>query len=381
MFRTDRFIFIAICASLLLHAGLLTVAAEKASYASVYLPPLRHPGSVVVISLQPPPPPLDDMGERTGVGTASSASQGPTPLQARQADQDQPQLSRDPSGPAKMGRQPNPSNSPPGERGRGGQRGQIAIEASPDQAAPPSPAEKPTIQAHAAAVVPPKPPAEPPRPVVQKPPAAKPSLPSEIVAEAVAKVKALLLPPEAKPPAPTPTPAPKPAAPQPAAAAALAAPQTPAATAAPSASPPEKTAAQVQAQVSTGDGLAPGRAVAADPYQQSDSESDAFTTVGSAVVHDGRISVRSGRKIKTVRPLLLVPGILDTIGAADPTVQLKVNIDATGKVTSVSVVHSSGSNDIDQPCVVAMYDWWFEPSRDSKGKPIPDVVLFTLSFR
>jgi len=127
--------------------------------------------------------------------------------------------------------------------------------------------------------------------------------------------------------------------------------------------------------------LAPGRAVAADPYQQSDSESDAFTTVGSAVVHDGRISVRSGRKIKTVRPLLLVPGILDTIGAADPTVQLKVNIDATGKVTSVSVVHSSGSNDIDQPCVVAMYDWWFEPSRDSKGKPIPDVVLFTLSFR
>jgi TonB family protein len=376
MFRTDRFIFIAICASLLLHAGLFTVAAEKARYDRIYLPPLRHPGSTIVISLQPPPPP-DDMGERSGTGTASSASQGPTPLQARKADQDQPQLSRDPSGPAKMGRQPNPANSPPGERGRGGQRGQIAVESSPEQPPPAKPAEKPLMQTHAVATAPPKAAIETPKAPAPKP-TAEPELPLELVREAVARAKSLLLPPDAKTPPPTAPPPKLTAAPIPAAA--TPAPPTPAA-AALSAAAPEKNAVQMQAQAATGDGLAPGRAAAADPYQQSDSESDAFTTVGSAVLQDGRISVRSGRKIKTVRPLLLVPGILDTIGASDPTVQLKVNIDATGKVTLVTVVHSSGSNDIDQPCVVAMYDWWFEPSRDSKGKPISDVVLFTLSFR
>ena len=378
MFRTDRFIFIAICASLLLHGGLLTVAAEKAHYAAIYLPPLRHPGSTIVIALQPPPPP-DDMGERAGTGTASSASQGPTPLQARQADQDQPQLSRDPSGPAKMGRQPSPANSPPGERGRGGQRGQIVMEPAPEQPAPARPAEKPPAQNKAAATSPPKAMLQRPDVPLAKP-AAEPQLPIELVREAVAKAKSVLLLAEEKLPSPTTVPAAKlamaqiHAVPPPAAA-------TPEVAAAPAATDAQKNAVRMQAQAATGDGLAPGRAVAADPYQQSDSESDAFTTVGSAVVHDGRISVRSGRKIKTVRPQLLVPGILDTIGSSDPTVQLKVNIDAMGKVTLVTVVHSSGSNDIDQPCVVAMYDWWFEPSRDSKGKPTSDVVLFTLSFR
>jgi TonB family protein len=137
----------------------------------------------------------------------------------------------------------------------------------------------------------------------------------------------------------------------------------------------------VASQVATGDGLAPGHAVEADPLQQSDSESDAFTTSGSAVFHDGRISVRNGRKIKTVRPQLLVPGLLDTLGVSDPTLQLKIHVDVTGKVTLVNVVRSSGSNDIDQPCVVAVYDWWFEPRVDHKGKPIPDVVDFTISFR
>jgi TonB family protein len=380
MFRADRFIFIAICASLLLHAGLLTVAAEKARYDKVYLPPLRRPGSTVTIALQPPPPPLDDMGDRNGAGTASSASQGPTPLQARQADQDQPQLSRDPSGPAKMGHQPSPSDAPPGERGRGGQRGEIFVQTPPEQTSPPRPTEKSPLQKPLAGATPPPPSQQPAKPALPKP-VAQPTLATDLVAEATAKLKTLLIPPPAKSPAEIPAPSPKSVAVQPKTPPTPSVPPAPAVAAVPPAPTPPKPSEQVQVQPATGDGLAPGRAAAADPYQQSDSESDAFTTVGSAVVHDGRINVRSGRRIKTVRPLLLVPGILDTLGVSDPTVQLKVNIDASGKVAFVTVVHSSGSNDIDQPCVVAMYDWWFEPSRDSKGKPIPDVVLFTLSFR
>jgi hypothetical protein len=36
---------------------------------------------------------------------------------------------------------------------------------------------------------------------------------------------------------------------------------------------------------------------------------------------------------------------------------------------------------VDQPCRVAMYDWWFEPKKDAAGKAVPDVFRFTISFR
>jgi len=48
-----------------------------------------------------------------------------------------------------------------------------------------------------------------------------------------------------------------------------------------------------------------------------------------------------------------------------------VNIDETGKVTEVTVHKSSGSNEIDQPTLIAMYDWWFEPLHDAKAMPCP----------
>jgi hypothetical protein len=27
-----------------------------------------------------------------------------------------------------------------------------------------------------------------------------------------------------------------------------------------------------------------------------------------------------------------------------------------------------------------VYDWWFEPSRDKQGRPIADVLTFTIRF-
>ncbi len=273
MVRTERYIFIAISASLLLHAGLLGVATEKARYPKIYLPPLRRAESTVVIALQPPPPPPpDDMGDRAGVGTASSASAGPTPLQARQADQDQPQLSRDPTGPAKIAHAPNPSNIPPGERGRGGQRGQIAIETPPQRESPVQPALTPPPQTPVvAAVAPPKPAVQPPKPAAERATADQPTAPPEIKPESVSLPKALLLPPDIKLPPPATAPEVQ---------VAVVSPPTPA---------PRKSTAQVKPQAATGDGLAPGARrppiltskATPNPMRSPPSDRRSFTMDGS----------------------------------------------------------------------------------------------------
>ena len=132
----------------------------------------------------------------------------------------------------------------------------------------------------------------------------------------------------------------------------------------------------------TGDGRRPGASTpAADPAQQSDSESDAFAKIGSYNARDGKLDPQFGRRVKTVRPKIPIVGQVDAFAMGKASVTLKVNIDTTGKVTSARVHKSSGSNEIDQPCVVAMYEWWFEPLRDTAGNAVPDAVLFTITFQ
>jgi TonB family protein len=63
------------------------------------------------------------------------------------------------------------------------------------------------------------------------------------------------------------------------------------------------------------------------------------------------------------------------------SVTLKVHISDQGNVTAASIVKTSGSNDLDQPTLVAIYDWWFEPLKDKNGRPVPDVIYFTITFR
>ena len=87
-----------------------------------------------------------------------------------------------------------------------------------------------------------------------------------------------------------------------------------------------------------------------------------------------------GREVKTVRPRIPIVGMIDAISGAR-RVTLKVRIGPDGKVQTVHVFKSSGSNEIDQPCLIAMYDWWFEPLKDKRGVPVPDTILFTLNFR
>ena len=42
-----------------------------------------------------------------------------------------------------------------------------------------------------------------------------------------------------------------------------------------------------------------------------------------------------------------------------------------GRFVRCAFVHSSGSNEIDQPCKLAMYQWWFEPPRIVPAGPVP----------
>ena len=38
------------------------------------------------------------------------------------------------------------------------------------------------------------------------------------------------------------------------------------------------------------------------------------------------------------------------------------------------------SETADQEVKVALYQWWIEPTKDSTGKPVPDVIPFSISF-
>lgn len=123
------------------------------------------------------------------------------------------------------------------------------------------------------------------------------------------------------------------------------------------------------------------RRPAADPARMSDSESDPFSRLGTALIHDGRLQIRFGRKVKTRRPKLLLAAQADLLTLRQARVVLNIEIDASGKVTSVKVDKSSGSNEIDQPTRLAVYEWWFEPRKDASGRPVADEVEFTIHWR
>jgi len=138
--------------------------------------------------------------------------------------------------------------------------------------------------------------------------------------------------------------------------------------------------APTPAKVFTGPSAKTSQAPAGDVAPQSDSDSDAFTTTGSAEFRPGKVVARFGRAVKMVRPKLNLAGRNDLLSLMDPTVTLEVRADETGTVRDVRITRSSGSNEVDQPCKLAMYQWWFEPPRDSSGRPRPAVMTWTIHF-
>jgi TonB family protein len=117
-----------------------------------------------------------------------------------------------------------------------------------------------------------------------------------------------------------------------------------------------------------------------DPAPQSDSESHPFAKIGSVTFRNGKVDVRFGRKVKSVHPRLTLAAEYDLRVLRKATVVLSLRIDETGKVVSADILRSSGTNQLDLPTQQAMYEWWFEPSKDKDGKPVPDILVFTMGF-
>jgi TonB family protein len=363
----------------------------------------------------PPPPPKPpelnefQVGEAKGTGYALHEVPGEQIPLAPKAENDQARLSRDPVG--EFGR--DLTSSP---KAGGAQRPpEVETAAGIGPAAPPTP------QSPALVLVSPPPLAqpvfEPPKPIdpefktkppseapqsalVAPPPAAVPVAKSD---EGETELPALQVRPErsrrvpttlpttipARPPAPSPReaitrqpeagPTPRAERPKPV--------ETP--------RPPERRQVAVVVprvppsyspapRAAVGEGAGGGfERAAGDPLPPSDSDSDAFSQfAGSAVLRQGRLEVQFGRKVKSRRPRFNTGGVVDLIyDQHGIDVVLAVATDATGKVTSVKVSKSSGSNAIDQPIVVSMYDWWFEPPKDKDGKPRPDHFKFTIGLR
>lgn len=120
---------------------------------------------------------------------------------------------------------------------------------------------------------------------------------------------------------------------------------------------------------------------AGDPLPQADADSDPFHVHGSVTFHAGKVEAQFGRAIKPVRPKIRLAGRWDGVALQYPSVTLRIRTDEHGNVRAAEITQSSGSLNIDQPVLVAIYDWWFEPPKDANGNPRPDVFTFTLNFR
>lgn len=329
MSRQKHIFLIAFACSLALHAASLGVYVEYAHlHGGLWATPDRaarkapttEPADELIV--------YPEMGDDQGSGIGSNSSPGERPMEAREADEDQALLSRNPQGAGRFDLPPEPQRGPVGE-GKGGSPGHNPSPA-PAVAAPLI-TQTPMEQAKSEAE--PEPTSElVPHPVQV---ASAIPLPGKEVEKPVEKVEKSRAPSPAKP------------------------------------------------QAAEGDGKRPGVPPAAgNPLPQSESDSDPFSRISGNIIvpRVGRLEPRLGRKVKTTRPQVNIAGEIDLIALNNPTVVLEVHIAATGKVTDVKIAHSSGSNAIDEPTRVAVYDWWFEPARDKTGKPVPDVTFFAVKF-
>ncbi|MGH7178802.1 MAG: hypothetical protein ACREJC_15595 [Tepidisphaeraceae bacterium] len=338
----DSTLTVALCASLVVHVGVLVALAELFAGQRIDLPgyamsSLQTPVNSPLIV--PVPRPDEQLGDTEGTGTASDASPGEQPLLARAGPQDQPMLGRDPVGPSVRNIDPSESVFTPGADGSMGS-GPPKPLASP--AEPQASERQPVLGV-------------PPEPQDALPKTEPAPLPEGISADAPSKerVENREAPEPAQPaheePQPKPSPAEEPA------------PQTPDAN--PGAPGPRGAPAP-----------------AADVAPQGESDSDAFSTTASAEFRPGSTRVRFGRKHKLTRPHIDLAANVDLITMSRPVVVLKLRTDSTGKVVSAEIAQSSGSENIDQPCRVTAYEWWFEPKKDASGRPRGETIFFTIRF-
>jgi TonB family protein len=350
MKRQNASIVIPACLSVAVHATLLTVLPRYFSSRSGNSGTDNVPVAKLAQLPDPPPElplPEPQIGDRAGTGYATHQVDAPNEATAREADADQAYLGLDPPGVDRSGRGRGQAEVL-GNDGSGGSSGGS------------------TPQQPARAVAPFGMSAE-----LKLPRSAQADAPRQANAVADADAGGALIGFST-----TPIDQMREALPQPA----LVAPATQPSTAVEVALAQQPKPASADSQ-STG-GSAHGEPLpTGSPARMSDSESDPFSRLGNVTFTDGAMKIQFGRKVKTRRPKILLAGQIGRLMLQHPDVVLNIDVDATGKVTQVSVDKSSGSNDIDQPTRVAVYDWWFEPPTDAKGNPLPSRLKFTIGFR
>jgi TonB family protein len=337
----DRSLVVGLCVSLLFHGAVFYTALTDYVHglSHVYLKaPATRERAVADVSVFKVP---DNFGEALGRGTANSSEPGEQPLLAPTGDEVQSLLSRDPQGPT----------------GRPGAQSS-AFDAPSDNPA----AATASVMAPALADATPTKP-QPKSPEVPLP---APNVATEPRAASPRLVGTTLLP------------ASQPATGQGYATAVAIAvaptpPPSPASAARPSQPAPSSSSPAAPAATPGGGG--------GSPVPPTDSDSDPFNKSVSVTVRPGGVDARAGRKVRTVRPDLSLAAQTDLMTMGVARVQMAVRIDPTGNVSDVQVLGSSGNNDIDLPCVQAVHQWWFEPTKDSSGKGVSDVILLTITFR
>jgi protein TonB len=307
---------LAVACSLALHLLGTSLYLRFGSYfLSSDLKAVRSPELVIKVD-----PELVDFGDAAGRGMGINSSPGERPMDAREADENQALLSREPTGFGDRLQPPSELRGPSG----GGPSGAAAI----------------------AAPTPPSPPVKIPDPPVSAPPSAVPQISAPLPAPQIAvspmnaEIRPQVMQQQPQPPA-------------------------------------------VQVAAATGNQNSPGVPTSAGkPLPQSESDSDPFSRISGTVIYrNGRLDVQLGRKVNTVRPQLGVAGEMDAYSLTNPTVIVEVHIDPTGKVSNVELVRKSGSVAIDEPTRNAVYQWWFEPAHDKAGHAIRDVVCFAIEYR
>jgi TonB family protein len=351
----DFSLSIALCASLALHGlSLLAIVlwyVRATSAPKLAALPRPAPPAPIILPPEPPPappppppkpgpppkadfkdatkaPPRDDSGEAVGKGTANRTTPGDRPMEAPRG-REQANLTRDAHEPSVS--KLDESSPIPAQSG-------ADIGSDPLASIMPTPPTPPPVPA-------PAPPGKPPVAADAVVLAAR--IPEIAVgaAESLADAMKQLPPPPVETPA-LPTPPTPPAPPTP-----LMPPVQPT-------NPPQK--------------------IDGHSSLPSDTDSPPFAKANSVRFHNGQLLGRQGRKVKTTRIQFGLAAMSDFMSLPNPTVVLGVTVDAGGNVKNVEILQSSGSSNIDQPCKVAVYNWWFEPEKDKNGHPLPDLWVVTI---
>jgi TonB family protein len=330
--RQDHSLAAALCVSIVAHAGMMFILVGRALDARPRQPVLSRtlesrsePASPIFLVHKPPPPADLLFGDPSGSGDAANASPGEQPMTGRYAGEVQAFLSRDPAGAGEIGDDPAMSILPRG------------VERSAAEGGSPPPSG-------AAGA-----------------PAVETATANEMERLSVIGVRSAETAPLVRREIPV---------------RATKSLETASAEQAPrlnemAARSDDSAAAQQTSSMP-----------AADPAMMSDSESDPFAHAsGTIEFRDGRVDVRFGRKVKTVRPRLSLAAHYDLMAMQCPRMVVRLQVEASGAIRDVNIVTSSGSRSADQEVKVALYQWWIEPPKDKRGAALADVVEFPILWR